>query len=88
MKNSSDTSGNRTRDPGKIGFHYKAAAPRDKIKGTLSITIRSPSIKFKVDPKVKVKVKVTLVQVLRFCTGRTAHRWSRGIALLFHDKRH
>jgi len=27
----------------------------------------------------------TLVQALRFCTGRTAHRASRGIALLFHD---
>ena len=35
--------------------------------------------------KVKGKVKVTLVQALRFCTGRTAHRGSRGIALLFHD---
>jgi hypothetical protein len=32
-----------------------------------------------------IKVKVTLVQALRLCTGRTAHRRSRGIALLFHD---
>ena len=31
------------------------------------------------------KVKFTLVQALRLCTGRTAHRGSRGIALLFHD---
>jgi hypothetical protein len=31
------------------------------------------------------KVKVTLVQALRLCTGRTAHRGSRGIALPFHD---
>ena len=31
------------------------------------------------------KVKCTLVQALRLCTGRTAHRESRGIALLFHD---
>ena len=30
----------------------------------------------------KVKVKCTLVQALRFCTGHTAHRGSRGIALL------
>jgi hypothetical protein len=30
----------------------------------------------------KVKVKVTLVQALRLCTGRTAHRGSIGIALL------
>ena len=33
----------------------------------------------------KVKVKVTLVQVLRLCTSRTANRRSRGIALTFHD---
>ena len=30
-------------------------------------------------------VKCTLVQALRLCTGRTAHRVSRGIALLFLD---
>jgi len=36
-------------------------------------------------PCIKVKVKCTLVQALRLCTGRTAHRGSRGIALLFHD---
>jgi hypothetical protein len=33
----------------------------------------------------KVKVKVTLVLALRLCTGRTAYRGSRGIALLFLD---
>ena len=31
------------------------------------------------------KVKCTLVQALRLCTGRAAHRGSRGTALLFHD---
>ena len=31
------------------------------------------------------KLKCTLVQALRLCTGRTVHRGSRGIALLFHD---
>ena len=31
----------------------------------------------------KIKVKVTLVPALRLCTGRTAHRESRGIALPF-----
>ena len=36
-------------------------------------------------PHIKVRVKVTLVQALRLCTGRTAHRGSRGIALPFHD---
>jgi len=34
---------------------------------------------------VNKKVKCTLVQVLRLCTGRTAHRKSRGIALPFLD---
>ena len=33
----------------------------------------------------KVKIKVTLEQALRLCTGRTAHRGSRGIALPFYD---
>ena len=36
-------------------------------------------------PGKKVKVKVTPVQTLRLCTGRTAHRGSRRIALPFHD---
>jgi hypothetical protein len=36
-----------------------------------------------VHDKVKKKVKCTLVQALRLCTGRTAHRGSRDIALLF-----
>ena len=38
---------------------------------------------------VKGKVKCTLVQALRLSTGRTAHRGSGGIALLFldHDTR-
>ena len=35
--------------------------------------------------KIKVKVNVTLVQALRLCTGRTAHRGSRGKGLPFHD---
>ena len=36
--------------------------------------------------EVKVKkIKWTLVQALRLCTGRTARRGSRGIALLFLD---
>jgi len=32
-----------------------------------------------------IKVKCTLVQALRLCTCRRAHRGSRGIALLFLD---
>ena len=34
---------------------------------------------------IMVKVKVTLVQALRLCTGRMTRRGSRGIALPFHD---
>jgi hypothetical protein len=34
---------------------------------------------------VKVKVKCTLVQALRLCTGRIAYRGSRSIVSLFHD---
>ena len=33
----------------------------------------------------KSKVNYTLVQALGLCTDRTAHKGSRGIALLFHD---
>ena len=40
-------------------------------------------IRFDVNPLKKVKF--TLVQALRLCTGRTAHRGSRGIAVPFHD---
>ena len=35
--------------------------------------------------KGKVTVKCTLVQALRLCRGRTAHRGSPGIVLPFHD---
>ena len=35
--------------------------------------------------KVTAMVKWTFVQALRICTGPTAHRGSRGIALLFLD---
>jgi len=31
-------------------------------------------------------IKCTLVQALKLCTGRTTHRGSRGIALLFLDQ--
>jgi hypothetical protein len=33
----------------------------------------------------KKKVQCTLLYALGLCIGRTAHRGSRGIALLFHD---
>jgi len=35
--------------------------------------------------QIILTLKCTLLRALRLCTGRTAHRGSRGIALLFHD---
>ena len=43
------------------------------------------AVKGKSTSTFQVKVKCTFVQALRLCTGRTAHRGSRGIALLFLD---
>ena len=44
------------------------------------------SIKFPIVHVTKKKMlKCTVVQALRLCTGRTAHRGSRGITLTFHD---
>ena len=42
-------------------------------------------IDYKNNARNKGKVKCTLVQALRLCTGRTAHSGSRGIALPFLD---
>jgi len=46
-----------------------------------------PSISFLRIPVLrgKVKVKCSLVQALRLCTGCTTHKGSRGIAVLFLD---
>jgi hypothetical protein len=43
----------------------------------------SLSLSHKICLATYIKVKCTLVQALRLCTGRTAHRGSRGIALLY-----
>ena len=43
------------------------------------------SVHYKTISTTCVKVKVTLVQALRLCTGRTTYRGSRDIALPFHD---
>ena len=59
----------------------------------LFVTMLDPSLQFYMilSPRVYFlcdcikRVKCTLVQALRLCTGRTVHRGSRGIALLFHD---
>ena len=57
------------------------------------LSVRTPSAHFLIQAlsfcllpfKCQKVVKRTLVQALRLCTGRTAHRGSRGIALPFHD---
>ena len=77
----SETSANHNRTPGKY--------PKEYIQDSK----HGESLKSRVEfgnetndrHKVKVKVKCTLVQALRLCTGRTVHRESRGIALLFLD---
>ena len=49
---------------------------------TIAMTCRPLTVLIVV--KIK-KDKFYPCQALRLCTGRTAHRGSRGIALLFHD---
>ena len=65
-------------------LHFSWAQKFEKFKIHLihcsSIQIMSTSYS-----KYRVQVKCTLVQALRLCTGLTAHRRSRGIALLFLD---
>jgi hypothetical protein len=58
-----------------------------KNKKHLRFPFDSPSYTIGVSKlyKVKVKVKCTLAQALKLCTGRTAHKGSKGIALLFLD---
>ena len=67
-------------------YHILCFALRE-INSNVTFFSSIPHYQYAVSPvnKVKVKVKFTLVQAPRLCTGRTAHRWSRGIALLFLD---
>jgi len=55
------------------------------IAGQYLVIINKLKFHYSNNTTVKVKVNCTLVQALRLCTGCTAHRGSRGIALLFHD---
>ena len=57
---------------------------KQKISNVGHVDNESKLLKRK-SQKKKKKIKVTLVQALRLCTGRTAHRGSRGMALPFHD---
>ena len=56
-----------------------------KNKKHLRFPFDSPSYIIGVSKLYKVKVKGTLVQAPKLCTGRTAHKGSKGIALLFLD---
>jgi len=64
-----------------IGLHVKQPLFFSDIDETLIFSTHFR----KICKYWKVKVKCTLVQALRLCTGRTAHRGSRGIALPFND---
>ena len=59
----------------------KRWCPRTKSHDSVSQKITT----WNLNVKFQIKIKCTLVQTLRLCTGRTAHRGSRGIALTFHD---
>jgi len=62
----------------KIAIRFRHWSSRQR-RVPLLVTYRKTS------SRIIGKVKCTLVQALRLCTGCTAHRGSRGIALLFHD---
>jgi hypothetical protein len=55
----------------------------DFCTGPVSLTSRE-DVRLRVFEN-RVKVKCTLAQTLRLCTGRKAHRRSRDISLLIHD---
>jgi len=59
------------------------------LHGLTQTTVTLHGAMFSSNNYIKVKVKFILVQALRLCTGHTAHRGSRGIALPFlnHDTR-
>ena len=67
-------------------MHIQGVYLLGKNKHSMYLKGQNPFIRCSYTPNdVKVKVKFTLVQALRLCTGRTAHRGSRGIARPFHD---
>ena len=71
-----------------IGEYLKMGCYLKIIQNPLSwirrlSAINSSILIIRLEVKVKVKVKCILVQTLKLCTCRTAHRGSRGIALPF-----
>jgi hypothetical protein len=66
-----------------LHFPKQASSP-SLFSDTQQMLLLVPSYWLWIGPsEYLVKVKCTLVQALRLCTGRTAHRGSRGIALLY-----
>ena len=55
----------------------------DLVLGALTVPLPILTVDYRMGLKVKVKVKGTLVEALRLCTGCTVHRGSRGIAVLY-----
>jgi hypothetical protein len=73
-----------------IGFHIKnfgtywsTVASTSHVASTKPYQVSQKQLT--VETGMVKKVKCTLVQALRFCTGRTDHSGSRGIALLYLD---
>ena len=65
---------------------YKSITHKSITHKTLHVLLPlERNVCVNMDFNYTVKVKCTLVQALRLCTGGTAHRGSRGIALLFLD---
>jgi len=76
----------------QVKFPVKAHSPtqlgllKKKLVFTIKLnvsTLRGSSSDYSHNNVVKDKVKRALVQALRVCTGRTANRGSRGIAILY-----
>jgi hypothetical protein len=64
-----------------LPYHWKLLTPHTRVKLPAPIQHWQRGICL----RGKVKVKFTLVQALRLCSGCMAHRGSRGIALPFLD---
>ena len=74
--------------PSKKIFPFYFQEGRLQTRKIINTKFYSPctsQLQILVSIKVKVKVKCTLVQALRLCTGLTAYRGSRSIALPLHD---
>jgi hypothetical protein len=71
-------------------LHQNCFLKPEKTNGKLSLPSKKVCIQTVIKQnkcvgKNAVKVKCILVQAMRLCTGRMAHRGSRGIAIPFLD---